>query len=87
MIKHLMIAAAFGVATAGTAFAADAPKDPQDCMKQAFELAKSAQSKKLSEAKLGEVEELLTKMEDQCDAGDMAKAAEAKAELSKALGN
>ncbi len=86
MIKHVMIAAAFSVATAGAALAADAPKDAKDCMKQAFGLAKSAQDKKLSDAKLNEVEELLAKLESQCEAGDMAKAAAAMDEVSAAIG-
>lgn len=85
MIKQLIIATAFGIAAVGTALAADAPKDTKDCMDQAFELAKSAQNTKLSDEKLAELDEQLATMEDHCADGDMAKAAEVKAEVEGAL--
>ena len=47
MINRLAIVCVLGLAAAGTAIAADAPKDTKSCMDSVFALAKSAQEKKL----------------------------------------
>ena len=45
MINRLAIVCVLGRAAAGTAIAADAPKDTKSCMDSVFALAKSAQEK------------------------------------------
>ncbi len=48
--------------------AATAATTPDDCLKSAFELAQKAEAKKLSTTDLDALEEMLTKLEDHCDA-------------------
>lgn len=69
----------------GSAFAQDAAKSKEDCLKQAFDLAKSASTKKLAETQAGKVEELITKMEAECDAGKFAEAAAMTKDINAAI--
>jgi hypothetical protein len=75
MIDRLIFLTVVSLMTAGTTHAADRPLNIDDCMQQVFELANSAQNKKLSDAKLNQIESLLTKMENYCSANELAKAA------------
>ncbi len=86
MINRLAIVGALSLALAGTAFAADAPKDTRSCMDSVFSLAKSAQGKKLSDAKLTEIEALMTKMEDHCTSQKFADAAKVGEQITSAIG-
>ncbi len=88
MIKRLILAAVVGASLTGAALAQDkAAGTPDDCLKKAFELAQSAEQKKLSEAELESLETMLTKMEAHCDASEFDAAdkvaAEAKALVNK----
>lgn len=87
MLKRLIVAAALAAGLSGAAMAQDAPKSADDCFKTSIDLAKSAESKKLSEDKLAKVEELLTKMEGQCEAQKFAEAATTANEVKAAIGN
>ena len=51
-----------------TPTAVSAPQTADECMQLATELAVTAEEKKLDEAKLDRIEDLLTKMETHCDA-------------------
>lgn len=66
MLKRLIVAATLTLAAAGAVLAADAPKDLKSCMDSVYAQAQAAQSNKLSDAKLEEIEDLLNKMEEQC---------------------
>jgi hypothetical protein len=87
MLKRMIVAAAM---TAGLSFAAvaqDAPKTADDCFKNAIDLAKSAEDKKLADDKLAKVEELLTKMEGQCEEQKFADAVTTANDIKTAIGN
>lgn len=73
MLKTMTLAVALA-GIANVAFAQAVPTTSEECLKQAFQLAQVAESKKLSEAKLDKIEELLTKMESHCDAKKFAEA-------------
>jgi hypothetical protein len=81
MKMHLALAAALALGTAAPAFAQDA----DSCLKQAFELAQSAEGKQLADAQLAKVEELLAKMEGQCDAKQFAEADKTAADVKAAI--
>lgn len=72
MLKTMGLAVALA-GIAGIA-AAQAPSTSDECLKSAFELAKTAEAKKLPDPQLDKIEELLTKMESHCDAKKFAEA-------------
>ena len=51
-----------------------APENPDQCLKAASDLAQSAEERKLAEAQLDKIEDLLTKMETHCDAKQFVEA-------------
>jgi hypothetical protein len=71
----MVLAAALSLGLSVTAYAQEAPKNAEDCLKSSFDLAKSAGEKKLPDDKLVKVEDLLTKLEGQCEAQKFADAA------------
>ena len=87
MFKRLVLAAAVGLGTAAAALADDAPKSADECLKMSFDLAKSAEGKKLSEDQLGKLEEMLQKMEGHCEAKQLAEAAAVSKDIKAAIGN
>lgn len=97
MIKRLILAAAASVALAGASLAqdkpapaeapapaAEAPADPavEACLQKAFDLAQSAEQKKLTDADLDQLEQMLSKMEGHCDANEAAEADKIGAEIA-----
>ena len=70
MKTYIAAAAALAISFTAPAFAQDA----DSCLKQAFDLAQAAEGKKLPDAQLAKVEELLAKLEGQCDAKQFADA-------------
>ena len=78
MFKRLVLAAAVGLGTAAAALADDAPKSADECLKMSFDLAKSAEGKKLSEDQLGKLEQ---DIEQARAAGDSARVADIRAQL------
>ena len=81
MKMHLGLATALALGFAAPALAQDA----DSCLKQAFDLAQSAEGKKLGDDKLAKVEELLAKMEGQCDAKQFADADKTAVEVKAAI--
>jgi hypothetical protein len=57
---------------------------PEDCLKAAFDIAQTAEDKKLADDQLSKIEDLLTKMESHCDAKQFTEAANVGSDL-KAL--
>ena len=82
MIKRLILAAAASAALTGAAFAQDQPAatdtavDPavEACLQKAFDLAQSAEDKKLDDGQLDQLEKMLGEMEGHCDAKEQAEA-------------
>jgi hypothetical protein len=54
--------------------AAATPATPDDCIKAAFELAQKAEDKKMSNDELDKLEQMLSKMENFCDAKQFTEA-------------
>lgn len=86
MLKSLTAALAISAALATASFAADAPKDSDECLKRAIDLAESAESKKLPEDKLAKIEDLLTKLEGHCEQSQFTEAAAVATEIEGAIG-
>ena len=63
---------------------ATAVSSPEDCLKAAFDIAQTAEDKKLGDDQLSKIEDLLTKMESHCDAKQFTEAATVGSDL-KAL--
>jgi hypothetical protein len=61
-----------------------AVNSPEDCLKAAFDIAQTAEDKKLADDQLSKIEDLLTKMESHCDAKQFTEAANVGSDL-KAL--
>jgi hypothetical protein len=82
MLKQFRVAQALalslGLSLSATTWAqstpAPSPTSSDDCLKIAFDLAQTAEEKKLPESKLDPLEEMLTKMETQCDAKQFTEA-------------
>jgi hypothetical protein len=98
MIKRLILAAAACAALTGASFAqdkpaaeeqpaAEAPADPavEVCLQKAFELAQSAEQKKLTDGDLDQLEQMLSKMEAHCDAKEQADADKVGGEIQAML--
>ena len=80
MLKHIIAAAALLAGLATSTLAADktagpssrisvaALATPDDCLKSAFDLAQQAEARKLSSAEAEQIEDMLSKLEDHCDA-------------------
>lgn len=73
-----------GASTVGFSQSA-APTTPDACLKSAFELAQSAESKKLPDPQLDKIEALLTKMESHCDAKQFAEAMVVAKDIKSAI--
>jgi hypothetical protein len=69
---------------APAAAVAGTPSSPEDCLKAAFDIAQTAEDKRLPDDQLTKVEDLLTKMESHCDAKQFTEAATVGSDL-KAL--
>lgn len=82
-MRRLMVALIVGLAavSASTMAQEKAPATSEECLKIAFDLAKAAESKTLSNDDLDKVEQLLNKMEGHCDAGQFADAASVAGEV------
>lgn len=76
MRTRLALAGAFAIllTTVASAQQAPPPKNPDDCLKTAFDLSQAAEEKQLADEKLDKVEELLTQMETYCDANKFGEA-------------
>lgn len=74
MMTRAIVAALVALALAPGAALAAPPANKDACLAKAFELADQAAKKKLAEAQAGKVEQLVTALEANCVAADMAKA-------------
>jgi hypothetical protein len=81
MKKYVALAATLALGFATPVIA----QDSDACLKQAFDLAQSAESKKLADAQLAKVEELLAKMEGQCDSKQFADADKTAKDVQAAI--
>lgn len=84
MLKTMTLAVAMA-GIASLAFAQAVPASSEDCLKQAFQLAQLAESKKLSDERLDKIEELLTKMESHCDAKKLSEASAIAADIKAVI--
>jgi hypothetical protein len=85
MLKRLIVAAALVAAVAPAAHAQGAPATTDDCFKSVIDLQKSAADKKLSDDRNAKIEDMLTRMEGQCEAQKFADAATTANEIKAAI--
>jgi hypothetical protein len=81
MKTYIAAVSALAIGFSAPAFAQDA----DSCLKQAFDLAQAAEGKKLPDAQLAKVEELLAKLEGQCDAKQFAEADKTAKDVQAAI--
>ena len=86
MLKRLALAAALAMSLSSMAVAQNAPANADECNSQGAEIAQSAEEKKLDDAKTAKVEELLTKLDEQCQGSKFAEAAATMKDLKAAIG-
>lgn len=84
MLKTMTLAVALA-GIASVALAQAIPASSEDCLKQAFQLAQTAENKNLSDDKLDKIEELLTKMESHCDAKKFPEATAIATDIKAAI--
>ena len=87
MLKRIASIGLFAAAFATGAAAQDVPKDVNGCFDQSLALFKAADAAKLAEDKQSKVEELLGKMEMECDGKNFAEAANIAKEINAVIGN
>ncbi len=87
MLKRLALAAALVVGFSSVALAQNAPANADECNNQGAELAQKAEDKKLDDTKTAKVEELLTKLDEQCQGSKFSEAGATLKDLSAAIGN
>ncbi len=86
MLRSIAAAAVCIGLAASSAFAqANAPANPEECLKTAFDIAQVAEGKKLPEEQLDKVEELLNRMESHCDAKQFTEAAAVATDLKSMI--
>ncbi|MDX2259835.1 MAG: hypothetical protein NW205_13095 [Hyphomicrobiaceae bacterium] len=86
MLKRVVLAMALAALAAAPVQAASYA-NPDDCLQAAFDYAKGAEAKNLSNEVLDDLEELLVKMENHCDQNQLAEAAVVGKEIEKLVGN
>lgn len=87
MLKRLALAAVFAMGLSSVALAQNAPANADECNNQGAELAQKAEDKKLDAGKTAKVEELLTKLDEQCQGSKFSEAAATMKDLTAAIGN
>lgn len=87
MLKRLALAAALVMGLSSVAMAQNAPTNADECNNQGAEIAQKAEDKKLDDAKIAKVEELLTKLDEQCQGSKFTEAAATMKDLNAAIGN
>lgn len=85
MLNRIILAGAASLLTSGAVLAQGTATNVDDCLKQTFELAQSAEERNLPDAKLDQLETLLTRMETNCDANKFAEAAADAAEIRRVI--
>ena len=81
-MKQIVIAAALAGLMSSVSMAQEkAPTTPEECLKSAFDIAQTAESKNLANGDLDKVEQMLNRMEGHCDAGQFVEAAAVATEL------
>ncbi len=85
MLKRLLVTAAMTFAATGATLADETPKDLKSCMDNVFSHAQAAQSNRLTDSKLEEIEGMLTKMEEQCMKKNFSAAAKTGGQISSAI--
>lgn len=85
MMKRLALFAAVSLSLAGAAVA-QAPTSADDCNSKGADVAQKAEEAKLDDTKTAKVEELLTKLDEQCQGSKFAEAEQTLKDLTAAIG-
>lgn len=86
MLKRLVFTGVIAMGMSSVAWA-QAPANADECNNQGAEIAQKAEGKKLDDAKTAKVEELLGKLDEQCQGSKFTEAAATMKELNAAIGN
>lgn len=86
MLKRLILSGVIALGLSSVAVA-QAPANADECNNQGAEVAQKAEEKKLDDAKTAKVEELLGKLDEQCQGSKFTEAAATIKELNAAIGN
>lgn len=86
MLKRLIFSGVIALGLSSVAMA-QAPANADECNNQGAEIAQKAEEKKLDDAKTAKVEELLGKLDEQCQGSKFEEAAATMKELNAAIGN
>jgi hypothetical protein len=84
-MKSLTATAALVLLSTAT-LAAEPAKDKDACLKTAVDLAEKAEKSGLADDKLVKIEEMLTKLEDHCEASRFAEAATVSTDIETTIG-
>lgn len=87
MLKRLALSGILALSLSSVAMAQNAPANADECNNQGAEIAQKAEDKKLDAAKTAKVEELLTKLDEQCQGSKFSEAAATMKDLNAAIGN
>lgn len=87
MLKRLALAGALAMGLSSVALAQNAPANADECNNQGAEIAQKAEDKKLDAGKTAKVEELLTKLDEQCQGSKFSEAAATMKDLTATIGN
>ena len=86
MMKRLPLAMLLAMSLSGAALA-DAPASAEECNEQGAALAQKAEEKKLGDDKIAKVEELLMKLDEQCQGDKLAEAGATMKDLEGVIGD
>jgi hypothetical protein len=87
MLKRLVLSGVIALGLSSVAWAQNAPANADECNNQGAEIAQKAEEKKLDDTKTAKVEELLGKLDEQCQGSKFTEAAATMKELSATIGN
>lgn len=85
MLKRLPLAALLAMSLSSVAIA-DAPASAEECNEQGAALAEKAEAKKLGDEKIAKVEELLMKLDEQCQGDKLSDAGATMKDLEGVIG-
>jgi hypothetical protein len=86
MLKRLIFSGLAAMSLSSVAMAQNAPANADECNSQGADIAQKAEDAKLDDAKTAKVEELLTKLDEQCQGSKFTEAAATMKDLSATIG-
>ncbi len=85
MLKHLAVVAVLVATHSAASLAADVAADKDGCFKVTLDLAESAEEKQLAGDRRAKVENLLSEMENHCEASEFTQATTVSKDIEAAI--